>query len=37
VAGPVTPADVERVGALFTRFGVEIAPFQSFGQPVDLR
>jgi len=37
VAGPVSLADVERIGALFTHYGVGIAPFQSFGQPVDLR
>ena len=37
VAGPVTLADVERIGALFTHYGVGIAPFQSFGQLVVLR
>ncbi|MGV0626563.1 hypothetical protein [Mycolicibacter minnesotensis] len=37
VAGPVTPNDVRRVGALFEDSGVQVAPFQSFGQPVIFR
>ncbi len=36
VGGPVQFEDVERIGELFDQYGVAIAPFQSFGQKVDL-
>lgn len=36
VSGPVTIDDVARIGRLFDRFGVNIASYQSFGQPVQL-
>lgn len=34
VTGPVTPSDVRNVGRLLVETGVQVAPFQSFGQPV---
>lgn len=36
IRGPVTTADVVRVGALFEQYGVEVAAFQSYGQPVSI-
>jgi hypothetical protein len=36
VCGPVTIDDVLKVGQLFDEYGVEIAPFQSYGRPVHL-
>ncbi len=36
IRGPVTTADVARVGALFREYGVEVAGFQSYGQPVSI-
>jgi len=36
VTGPVTFVDVQRISMLFERYGVDLAPLQSFGRPVEL-
>lgn len=37
VSGPVLIDDVRRIGRLFDEYGVDLAPYQSFGRPVDIR
>lgn len=36
ITGPVTPENVRIIGELFRAAGVRVAPFQAFGQPVQI-
>ena len=37
ITGPVAPENVHVIGELFRAAGVRVAPFQAFGQPVEIK